>query len=27
VNHLECPRGLCRSVQHVLNPKRPRGMP
>lgn len=27
VNHLECPRGLCRSVQHVLDPKRPRGMP
>ena len=27
VNHLECPRGLCRSVQHVLNPKRPRGQP
>jgi len=27
VNHLECPRGLCRSIQHVLNPKRPRGMP
>lgn len=27
VNHLECPRGLCRSVQHVLNPRRPRGRP
>ena len=27
VNHLECSRGLCRSVQHVLNPKRPRGKP
>jgi hypothetical protein len=27
VNHTKCPRGLCRSVQHVLNPKRPRGMP
>jgi len=27
VNHLECPRGLCRSAQHVLSPKRPRGMP
>ena len=27
VNHHECPRGLCRSVQHVLDPKRPRGMP
>jgi hypothetical protein len=27
VNHHECPRGLCRSVQHVLNPERPRGMP
>lgn len=27
VNHLECPRGLCRSVQHVLSPRRPRGMP
>lgn len=27
VNHLECPRGFCRSVQHVLNPKRPRGTP
>lgn len=27
VNHLECPRGLCRSVQHVLDLKRPRGMP
>jgi len=27
VNHEECPRGLCRSVQHVLDPRRPRGMP
>ena len=27
VNHLECSRGLCRSVQHVLDPKRTRGMP
>jgi len=27
VNHLECPRGFCRSVQHVLDPKRSRGMP
>ena len=27
VNHLECPRGLCRRMQHVLNPKRPRGTP
>ena len=27
VNHLDCPRGLCRSVQHVLNPKRARGTP
>lgn len=27
VNYTECPRGLCRSAQHVLNPKRPRGQP
>ena len=27
VNHHECPRGLCRSVQHVLDPKRVRGTP
>jgi len=27
VNCLKCPRGLCRSVQHVLSPKRPRGTP
>ena len=27
VNHVECSRGLCRSVQHVLDGKRPRGMP
>lgn len=26
VNHRECPRGLCRSVQHVLSPKRKRGV-
>jgi hypothetical protein len=26
VNHTECSRGLCRSVQHVLSPKRKRGV-